>query len=505
MTRRSFLFQGAAAFGLGGMALFAAPPGWRPKKRPNVVFGVLADTHFRTDGEWRRGVKSGRYFASALECFRDRNVDAVAICGDMADRGLVDEMQFHADIWRRVFPENRAPDGHVVEKLFVTGNHDVHAWRKDFDFSRLIPDRAKWPEKILREDIYGNWERIWGEKYEPVWCKKVRGYHFFGLNWDVAESELLRTIARNADGVRPYFFVSHNRTHREFNREIAKYPGGVGLWGHWHQSATNWMVVKMLNATTPSVQCPACPSWWRPDGRWMGGGDGGIVDVPLQGKLQAGKWQQGYVMYVYDDMLVIERREFSKGGCLGANWVMPLGPGEELRKRDVAWRHPFSREELKKVIGTPQFRKGAKLAFPALSGSCVKIQIPLADGCPESRVYGYKIEVVGRKAGEREGGDACLQDRKPSDSQTLVKAVYAVGANMGAGQEPNGGITELDMPKSELPSGNMLIFTVTPFTSLSTFGKPITACLRLGDGNGVNVTEASPIGERGKTSLLSHS
>lgn len=33
-------------------------------------------------------------------------------------------MQFHADVWNRVFPGNLAPDGHEVAKLFITGDHD---------------------------------------------------------------------------------------------------------------------------------------------------------------------------------------------------------------------------------------------------------------------------------------------------------------------------------------------------------------------------------------------
>ena len=75
-SRREFL-SGAAAFGLGGWRLFAAPSGWKHGGKPNLVFGVLSDTHFRTDSFWRRGIKSDKYFVAALECFRDMNVDAV--------------------------------------------------------------------------------------------------------------------------------------------------------------------------------------------------------------------------------------------------------------------------------------------------------------------------------------------------------------------------------------------------------------------------------------------
>ena len=55
----------------------------------------------------------------------------------------------------------------------------------------------------------------------------------------------------------------------------------------------------------------------------------------------------------------------------------------------------------------------------------------------------------------------------------LHKAVYAAGCNMGIGHEPNGGVTTLDIPKSELPPGKTLTFAVRPLTSLGTAGKAI--------------------------------
>ena len=195
--------------------------------------------------------------------------------------------------------------------------------------------------------------------------------------------------------------------------------------------------------------------------------------VPYGGRLA----RQGYVVRVYDDMLTIERREFGEGGRLGTDWIMPLGQFNP---------HPFSKGELKKVIGEPQFRKGAKLEV-SLDSNCNKIEktadnnpvnpvnpvqddsassrlcvrIPLADGNPDSRVYAYEVEVTGDEG-----------------TPKLCKAIYAAGCNMGIGHEPNGGMTTLDIPKSELPPGKTLTFAVRPLTSLGTSGKAIATTFK---------------------------
>ena len=145
--------------------------------------------------------------------------------------------------------------------------------------------------------------------------------------------------------------------------------------------------------------------------------------------------------------------------------------------------HPFSKGELKKVIGNPQFPGDAKLEVsldriykinkiektandnpvnpvnPVQENSAtprLRVRIPLADGNPDSRVYAYEVVVVGDKG-----------------TPKLHKAIYAAGVNMGIGHEPNCGVTTLDIPKSELPPGKTLTFVVRPLTSLGTFGKAI--------------------------------
>lgn len=123
-SRREFV-SGASAFALGAGRLFAVPPGWKPAKKPNLVLGVISDTHIRTmptsgriDREW-----SDKYLFKALTHFRDENVDAVVHCGDFAHLGQVEEMQAHADAWNRAFPNNRAPAGHEAIPWRRNGRH----------------------------------------------------------------------------------------------------------------------------------------------------------------------------------------------------------------------------------------------------------------------------------------------------------------------------------------------------------------------------------------------
>ena len=458
ISRRDFL-KGAAAFTLGGWQVMVGPPGWKSPRTPKLVFGVLADTHLRISrtGGYDAQNWPNTYLVAALRHFRNANVDAVVHCGDMADRGVVEEMQFHADAWRTAFPDGCAADGRKVEKLFINGNHDVEGgdYGTGFRVEHVWPDADERASHLLSTDMAGNWERIWGEKYEPVWHKEVKGYHFFGMSWGADEGELKNIIDSQSaecgleDGDKPFFFVSHDRTHDAFNEGVKSYRNAFGLWGHWHQSAANWNTVQMLAGTIPSVQCPASYPYFN-NGEWLGGGDEGISKAPLEGELQGGKWRQGLVVRVYDDMLTIERREFSEGGRLGADWVMPFGKNP----------HPFSKDELKKAIGEPQFGKNAELKIESAkfeSGEdSVKVSIPLADGNPKSRVYAYDVAVQGD---EPDG--------------TLYKSVYAAGCNMGIGHEPNNGVTTLEIPKSELPPGKTLTFAVRPLTSLGTFGKAI--------------------------------
>ena len=508
ISRRDFLRDSLAALGftaLPGGFLFAAPEGWKPEKKPNLVFGVLSDTHLRT----RHGPtgKPGlnwphKYFRNALEYFKLRGVDAVINCGDMAHRGQVEELQYHANVWNRVFGRNGGP-----VKLFVCGNHDTDGAEYGNFVANKYPDPKERAKHVLATDMAANWERIWGEKYEPVWHKEVKGYHFFGRHQRVDDGELVRLVnetgktVRLDDPLRPFFFMTHSRPRAPLRKRVSANRNAVAFFGHNHWSIANWNMAYLYYNRLPCFECASC----EPRGCAAIVGDGWITKAKLEGRNPAnvGKGRQGYVVCLYDDMMVLERHEFSDGeASLGADWVMPLG-----RSRP----HPLAKTELKKAIGEPQFRKGAKLevagvgnsidnaendfakgaraAPPAQSNraealasagkevvsSCcsgcfqsIKISIPLADGNPASRVYAYEVVVVDEKVA--------------ADAPKLLKAVYAAGCNVGIGREPNSGVTELEITEKELRAAGPMhqaLIAVRPLSSLGTAGRAITAKLKL--------------------------
>lgn len=477
VSRREFLKDSLAALGfvaLPGGFLFAAPEGWKPGKKPNLVFGVLSDTHLRT-----RGGPSGKpglnwpdkYFRNALEYFKSRGVDAVVHCGDMAHRGQVEEMMYHANAWRKVFGSAGGP-----VKLFVTGNHDADgAGYGDF-VKNKYPDPAEMANHVLATDMAANWERIWGEKYEEVWHKEVKGYHFFGRHQKVDDAQLARLVEETGktvlldDPARPFFFMTHSRPAASLRKKISARRNAVSFFGHNHWSIANWNMAYLYYGRLPCFECASC----EPRGCSGFVGDAWITQAKLEGRDPAntGKGRQGYVVCMYDDMMVLERHDFSDGeASLGADWVMPFEREEGKGKREegrIKKPHPLSKDELKKAIGEPQFSKSGKLRVESVklegTDEAVRLSIPLADGNPGSRVYAYEVVVAGDEG-----------------TPKLHKAVYAAGVNTGVGHEPNGGVTTLDIPYSEISSliphpSSQITVAVRPLTSLGTKGKEIKTC-----------------------------
>lgn len=476
-TRHDFLKGALAALGFSALpgGLFAAPKGWKIKKKPNLIFGILSDTHLQSgwDGVTPHGGFPLTYVTNAMKLFQSRNIDAFMHLGDMAHRGKNVEAQYHRDIFDKFFPRGvRSSDNRKVEKLLVVGNHELYG-NAAGGAGAWAPNIWKDPEErrkhVLCGDLPKYWERIWGEKYEECWHKEVNGYHFFGRHWTTSEMAFAEFIREKAEtlslkGTKPFFILSHARHHFAFFKALKDYPNAVAFFGHWHMSNADWKTIffdKYGFAFFPSIQVGSC----RMDGgnaldakERVTRGDVFMEEVEKKSAWSEGVYpsRQAMIVNVYDDMVVFERHEVGKGGKLGPDWVMPvMGNGNGS--------HPFCTEELKKVIGEPQFGRDAKVEVKLEKNPTVLcIKIPLADGNPDSRVYAYDVVVIGKDPKKR-----------------LFKSVYFDGVNLGIGNEPNGGVTTVDIPQNELPEGRALTIAIRPISSLGTKGKAIAVTYSL--------------------------
>ena len=150
MNRRAFLKSSLLLAALLAICVDfqASAKVLKEKGEPNLRIGVLSDIHVRAKD-------SQAMFRHALEFFRSRNVDGVLIAGDMADNGVEEQLKMVSDAWYSVFPDDKAPDGHKVEKIFIYGNHDVsnspairarYATEEEYQVQAITLHRASsWP------------------------------------------------------------------------------------------------------------------------------------------------------------------------------------------------------------------------------------------------------------------------------------------------------------------------------------------------------------------------
>ena len=472
MNRREFVKGGLAALGflaLDGLPVFAAPTGFEPKKKPNLAFGILSDTHLRVewDGKSLYRTMTLDYVRNAFKLFKERNVDAFLHLGDAAHRAADRELEFHRELFEEVFGKSGGP-----VKLLVPGNHE---WFDCRDMHQKI--WSDWQDHSLVCDFPRLWGRAWGVQFEEMWHKEVNGYHFFGRDWNVDEIKFADFILSNAEscglkGKKPFFVLSHRRHHFGFCHALREYPNAIAFFGHWHQSNADYKTIyyDSFGGFFPSIEVGAC----RYDG-------GNALDVGHEsvlkekfaasgetGEQKEQDWhtnkvpsRQAMVVNIYDDFVVFERHEVGQGGKLGSDWVLPLKWREKKDANGEPFKHPFSHDMLARRIGSPEFPPKAKLEIGKMADA-LNLTIPLADGNPKSRVFAYDVVAIG-----------------DDPAKKFFKSAYFEGVNLGIGHEPDGGITKVELPMAELPAGKNLTIAVRPISSLGTKGKAIATKWRV--------------------------
>ena len=385
MNRRDFLKAAAlGAAGVLGRPRIAAAADEQERTSPLLRLGVLSDIHIFDE-------KQVPVFERALEFFRDRKADGVIIAGDMADRGLVSQLELAANAWFKVFPENRRPDGQPIEKLFIYGNHDF------FMYEPNTP-----PEKFVATDRKAVWERLFKEPWTGIYAKQVKGYTFIGAHWG-HEKELADFLKENESrlglkGSKPFFYAQHlhpggtvqgswawGHDRGIATRALSAYPNAVAFSGHSHYSLTDERCVWQGAFTSIGTSSLSyiMAQYWRENGEDH---EDVLMQMPLMPE-HLGK--QGMLVSVFDDQLVIERREFLGGEKVGPDWHVPL---------DGSRAFAFDVRGAKMVA--PEFAADATVTVTRAMGKDrrgtatdqMTVHFPAARPSATSRVYDYEVQ-----------------------------------------------------------------------------------------------------------------
>lgn len=446
LSRRSFL-GGALSFGaLAGCNVFRAPAGVMAGDGARLVLGVISDIHIdAAKGDFKK-FGDTEQFEKTLRWFDEQGVDGVVLAGDMADNGMMNQLERVGEAWFRVFPDGTSRrDGRPVEQLFVYGNHDLEGQHYDKFGDRYFEKTSFEAAQICR-DPAAAWKQVFREKYAPIWLKTVKGYQFVGAHWDSwsgvpAVEDWFRNNAGRIDRTKPFFFIQHCHPRGTVygdeawgadkgyaTRALSAFPNAVAFTGHSHESLTDERSV------------------WQGDFTSIG-----TASLRYGGHVNQYEQRQGMLVSVYDDRIVLARRDFLHDESLGDDWVIPLPCGQ---------KKPYDFAARKAAGIPPKFGRFARLSSQLIKGKGWKLTIPCADA-GKTRPFRYEVAT------------GC----EDKDGKPVVFTVYDAKYNMPLGL--SGAATRFLVKFADLPGAGAggqkaPTFTVTPLDWFGNRGLPLS-------------------------------
>ena len=400
--RREFL-QGVAGAGvLAGMGwLRSAGAAMAPGAL--LKMGVLSDIHLKVPGDETT-------FLKALEHFRDRGAEAVLIAGDFADTGRIAQAKMLADAWFKVFPNDTAPDGRHVERLFVYGNHCVTGWAWG-DELKNDPVRAKAEGIGFENNRARIWDELFHEEFKPIWMKTVKGIPVVGAHWEergggIAIEDFMKEHGKEIDPKLPFVYTQHAHPKNtcfgswawghddgRSTRALSPFANAVAFSGHSHYTLTDERTVwqgAFTSINTSSLKYSSTDYSLRENINGNSSGFRGENRRHRMGQVGTGDGRQGMLVSFFDDHLAIERRDFVYGQSLGDDWIVPMPAANAT--------YSYAKRAAQRV--TPEFAEGAKVAVQVTPKkdekdfTHVTLAFPAAEIRSKVRVYEYEVTAV---------------------------------------------------------------------------------------------------------------
>lgn len=285
---------------------------------PSLKAAILSDVHLGYNyGDLANGWKQQDWFKYILQWYKNADVDAVIIPGDLVDAAdnltATAETQFQEffDVWNSVFTAKKGEEGYV-EPILIYGNHD------------------KWLSQNEASGKY--WETYLGETFSPVYSKQVGGYWFVCVH-DGFESENKEELKEKLDEAvaasngAPVFYLQHSAIYQTTGASdgsvsgdvmtgfdvIKDYENVVALTGHTHRSIVNdasiWQGDDWNEGQFTTITCSTLAYGSFEDNDYTGNN--------LDPKLDSVKTKQGLIMNASGNNINVERYSFYTDEMVG--------------------------------------------------------------------------------------------------------------------------------------------------------------------------------------------
>ena len=386
LSRRTFV---AGAFGLPVLpcAVRADAAVRTADAVPLLKLGVISDIHL-----FARGMVGN--LRKAFAAFREAGVDAVAITGDISTNASAVQFAWCMEAWKAVFGD----DGRVG-RLFISGNHDIGPWCWDVPAEKRADPSCR-VSHVDARNVAEQWERIFGEKYEHVWMRSVRGVPFVGVQWDAQPAEVDAFFAEHGEELHKaemFFYLQHahpkdtclgswawGHDDGASTRRLSRFPNAVALSGHSHYTLTDERSVWQGQFTSVNAGSYAYSSVeysLRENAKVNGGGYCGEKRAHAM-KVVGSVAGQGMILTVCKGLIRVERRDFLRGLSLGEDWMLSIPPDGSM-----------SFESRRERRHAPEFAGGSKVAV-ALEAENVVVSFPSAQPVRGCRPFEYEVSAI---------------------------------------------------------------------------------------------------------------
>ena len=292
---------------------------------------------------------------------------------------------------------------------------------------------------------------------------------------------------KKIDPALPFFYVQHPHPkdtcygswawgHDKgiVTKTLSAYSNAVAFSGHSHYSLTDERSIwqgAFTSVGTSSLRYTGIPtrefvpqgfengSAFAPDA-WKRDAMKGLA------MLKTGDCRQGMLWSVYDDHIVVKRREFLSNLDIGEEWVMPLPPAEP---------RPFAFAEHAKKMNAPQFPADAAMEITVVKAKNRGGKSPGGkETIPSQKKPSYKVVVPPVVKDDKARLFTLEFTAETKGGSQLKKTVLPFGFNHALGHEKNAMKQTCYFRVEDLGKGEVR-FTVTPINCFGARGRPLTA------------------------------